>query len=728
MDKRTVKTEALVLITVFLLSGFITTLSTTGGETVEWTDLEENSVIKVEGGIDQYNTSYVYRFPERDEVIDLNLSISPSPYEIGTDNYPSNVWFNISGIKYFKFPYRNEEQGYYFGDWGHQTIDVSGSESRRLTTSDPITSSVKIALPKNASVTSSTVDVEGLQRSEDWLSYHYTNTTTEEGVGYSITPLGDLNQDGREEVIVSSPWDTNNRGSVFKLELDQNLNVRKIFPKITSNNSLAQFGFDISRPIQITGEDTMVAVSEPRAGTSTNGVIYLINVENMNVFDTASGNDTNEFFGTSVESCDINGDGESEIIVGAPNGSSAPGEVYVLSPDPGNGDFSDDMDLITVINGTPTETRFGKKIACGRFNSDSYEDVVVASDQKIRIYLGSDSPDPVPDYTLEPLTDGSVTVVSYMEILENTGTGTLAVGCPGGISEKVLLYDGVDTGTVTLTQTITKPASITTSNFGESISRVCDYDLDGNPEFAVGASGTDTSGGAVAIYELDDRNPEKIFYNNATGSRYGHDVAFCADMKGNSYKDLVVGAPARYDGLTTGFSRVFVEEFYDSGKLPENRPTLLINGDEAWTHDSGHLRSKVTTDDLSVFLNTAIDSADPIQELTTPYNEYVIIDLTLESLFSNIPEEKTNQFILSGIDITYDHEYVIGNISERIMNYVNRPNVNPDEDGTYHIPTVFHSDTKGAIEISNLDEMLDSPPSIANVDRKSTRLNSSHYS
>ena len=717
MRYRSKRMAALSCSLIFVLMGFLPFFQLSEGRDPNRGDLEESLLIRIDGVGQPYNESVSYNFSKDAEVVDLDITISPAPYTDGGMDYPSDVWFNFSERRYFEFPDHNDE-GYHFGNWGYQTVDIANRKTVNMTTSPSVTPGIKIALPKNASVNSATFDLEGLQRdvSENWMNYQYSELPGD-GVGYSSIYLGDLNGNGKDEIITSAPWMNSGNGAIMKLEMNEEMYIEMI-QNLRSDNNLGMFGSDISRPIDITGQNTMIAVSEPRAGPLTNGIVYIVNVQDMNFYDTVSGNDTDELFGTSVESCDMNGDGVSEVFVGAPNRTSAPGEVYVLSPDPGSGDFGDNMDLFSVIEGDPSETRFGRKIACGLFDTDSYEDVAVASDQKIRIYLGGETPNSVADYVLDPIVDGSVSDFKDIEILEDpsgTGPGTIAVGCPAGNNGKVLLYKCPISGPITMTQTINKPQTLNRKEFGWSISRICDYDLDDNPEFVVGAPGDSTSGGSIVIYELGKNTPEKIIDQDKRGSFYGHEVISCADVKGNYYPDFIVGAPARIDGVQTGTSSLSVEEFFDSSTLPKNTPTMSINGVERWTYQSDHLRGKVKTDDLSEIVNNLLGMEQPEEGLSTPFNEYVLLDITLTSENSQISLERTNDFILSGINITYDHDYVIGNLSKRVKDYILKPGVIPDESGYYHIPISVHSTKKGAVRISKFHEILDLPPEVVYV-------------
>lgn len=102
--------------------------------------------------------------------------------------------------------------------------------------------------------------------------------------------------------------------------------------------------------------------------------------------------DTGELLGSVLESCDLDGDGEDEVLVGAPlgkvhtsSGYTEPGKVIILGT----------KGTKHTMEGTEDFSRFGTSIAClGDLNSDGYQDVAVGAPQHsgggaVFIFLGS---------------------------------------------------------------------------------------------------------------------------------------------------------------------------------------------------------------------------------------------------------------------------------------------------------------------------------------------------
>ncbi len=156
--------------------------------------------------------------------------------------------------------------------------------------------------------------------------------TSEDGFGYSVAGVGDLNQDGYADMVFSAPSGAGGAGAVYLLY----------------------------------GEDGLFANN--------------IDMSNVDVALTGPGGN-NSLFGQSVTGAgDMNGDGFDEVVVGAPGEN----KVYVY----GGGDLSNTVMTVTGP-GTGDQNGFGHEVIGGfDANADGKGDFVIASDYGAYVVYG----------------------------------------------------------------------------------------------------------------------------------------------------------------------------------------------------------------------------------------------------------------------------------------------------------------------------------------------------
>ena len=199
-------------------------------------------------------------------------------------------------------------------------------------------------------------------------------------------------------------------------------------------------------------------------------------------------------FGSSVASAgDVDGDGFADVVVGAPNeGGGAPGTVYLYPGGP-----SGLSAMPTAIPGPADHLYFGNAVAsAGDVNGDGYADVLIAGPSG-----GTD-----------------------------TGGTYLAFGGPTGLS----------------------PPTMLSSSNGLSVGSAGDIDGDGFGDFVVGDLLDSRWTGAVYVYlgSASGRPGAPImFQGDGEDSMLGYAAGGPADVNGDGYSDVVVGAPGETPSL-----------------------------------------------------------------------------------------------------------------------------------------------------------------------------------
>ncbi|MBK8285534.1 MAG: FG-GAP repeat protein [Ahniella sp.] len=121
------------------------------------------------------------------------------------------------------------------------------------------------------------------------------------------------------------------------------------------------------------------------AGRPAQGFAYMVRSGlrlSSNIDDTLDGTQSGAQLGHAIATGDINRDGLGDIAVGLPNfdtGSVNVGRVELYYGAPGGFNATPDA----VLNGGTAQARFGRAVAIGDFNGDSYGDLAVGAPDQI---------------------------------------------------------------------------------------------------------------------------------------------------------------------------------------------------------------------------------------------------------------------------------------------------------------------------------------------------------
>jgi|JI9StandDraft_2_1071091.scaffolds.fasta_scaffold17353_2 hypothetical protein len=263
---------------------------------------------------------------------------------------------------------------------------------------------------------------------------------------------------------------------------------------------------------------------------------------------------------------DINGDGYSDLVVGAPEYNTDEGRVYIFYSKGGtpitSGNYLIADSTLTGI----ASSRFGGAIAQGDINGDGYGDIVVGA-------------------TENPANTGSVF------IYQSGGSSGISSG-----------------GTGTAFKTITGDVTVGTEsyNFGDCVA-LGDINGDGYSDLAVGASEHRNGGGTLrgAVYIFLSTGSGSIIQTQASAfnsriqalgnsDKIGTAVAF-GDFNGDGYSDLVVGG----EGNGSNAGNVFI--FNSTGPSGISVTSSVSNFTSKVTGYAvnSHLGSSIATGDFN---------------------------------------------------------------------------------------------------------------------------------
>jgi hypothetical protein len=279
---------------------------------------------------------------------------------------------------------------------------------------------------------------------------------------------------------------------------------------------------------------------------------------------TAESDQMDALFGTSVASAgDVDGDGYGDVIVGAPgfdNDQTDEGRAFVY-----HGSAAGLAALPAWTGEADQATaRFGVSVAtAGDVNGDGYSDVIVGADfydnfgGRAFVYLGSAAGLAAsPAWTVGGSAAGTEILgrsVATAGDVDGDGYDDVIVGAMGydnGQTDegRALVYLGSAAG-LGLSPAWTAEGGLFSASFGWSVGTAGDVNGDGYCDVIVGAPGLSngqSQEGRAAVYLGSAfglaATPAWSFESNVAGAELGSSVATAGDVDGDGYSDVIVGA------------------------------------------------------------------------------------------------------------------------------------------------------------------------------------------
>ena len=413
--------------------------------------------------------------------------------------------------------------------------------------------------------------------------------------GFAVGTAGDVNGDGYADVIVGArSYDNgqNNEGRAF-VYLGNVSGSPTSSWTAESNQADAEFGFAVGTAGDVNGDgyaDVIVGASgfdSPEIGEgrafvyhgSASALVPELSLQSSLPVDTPQ---ASAYFGTSVSGAgDVNGDGYSDVIVGAPgdqNGQTDEGRAYLyLGPYVGPGGSGPAW----TAESDQAGANLGASVAgAGDVNGDGYADVIVGApffangqtdEGRAYLYLGSASGlATTPAWIAESDQAGANlgTSVAGAGDVNGDGHADVLIGAPsydnGETDEgRIFLYLGSPSGLGT-TPAWSSESDQIGAEFGHAVSSAGDVNRDGYSDVLVSAINYDngeTDEGRIYLYPGSPSGPSAapawtVEANNVNG-HFGRSISTAGDVNGDGYSDVIVGADS-YQFGPTNEGRAFV--------------------------------------------------------------------------------------------------------------------------------------------------------------------------
>ncbi|KAH0945019.1 hypothetical protein HN011_005493 [Eciton burchellii] len=152
------------------------------------------------------------------------------------------------------------------------------------------------------------------------------------------------------------------------------LEVYRKTAHIPINDYLSLFGYTVTSGFYFNRNQSLYACADP--GWNYVGQVVIIDSSNesMSMVTFVHGNDIDEFFGASLATGDLNKDGLHDLIVGAPHWGNDNGRVHVYLGSP-----KEEFEAVAVLEGACEDAQFGYAVASGDLDGDGFSDIIVGA-------------------------------------------------------------------------------------------------------------------------------------------------------------------------------------------------------------------------------------------------------------------------------------------------------------------------------------------------------------
>jgi formylmethanofuran dehydrogenase subunit C len=393
---------------------------------------------------------------------------------------------------------------------------------------------------------------------------------------------GDLNNDGRTDLIVGANQYATNVGRTYIFYNDGSIPTNPTQAEVIINGYTVGNYFGYSMTSGDFNSDGKVDLAVAESASSGRVMIFYNNnkiVADVGGADVIITGEASAYFGCAMTSGDFNGDGRTDLAVGAYAYNTSTGRAYVFYNDGTIPILATNADII--ISGQATSSLFGSALASGDFDLDGKDDLIVGAPGFFTNYGRA--------YVF--YMDGSVPTADSADIrvtgettnnylgnnlvvgdLNNDSKLDLVVGAYGystNTGRAYIFYNDGNIAEMAQNADVIITGEMTNAYFGNSLA-VKNLNSDNKMDLAVGSWGYDSNKGRAYIFYQDGTfatvagNADVLINGDATG-RFGYSLD-AGDLNNDGKDDLIVGSHYSSFYNATGGGAVCI--FYNDGVYP----------------------------------------------------------------------------------------------------------------------------------------------------------------
>lgn len=373
--------------------------------------------------------------------------------------------------------------------------------------------------------------------------------------GWIARRIGDVDADGVNDFVTSAPTHVIDSGPAGRVYVYSGKSGKLLWTQSGPSGGRLGIGIEAAGDVNADGIPDVVA-SAPGAGKA-----YVYSGKDGKVILTLGAGDPNEAFGRHVSGAgDINGDGYSDVIIGAPGnntGGRGAGRAYVYSGKDGS--------VLLTIDGERAGDAFGSAVA--GYKDKRYAFLIVGAPNagpknngRVYIYTGLTNKS---KFTIEADDTGAQLGAMFLSVVGDLNgdkvpdiyASDFSNNAKGNSTGRIYVVSGAD-GKRLLTLT----GESANDGFGIGPADAGDVNHDGFDDLIVGAwqhSSAASSGGKVYLYSGRDGSLMRAFTCRIPGDTFGFDATEIGDVDGDGVIDfLLTSAWSGVNGFQSG--RVFI--------------------------------------------------------------------------------------------------------------------------------------------------------------------------